>query len=428
MDIRQVTLQAPASNTTQNYTVTDFGTPTAAIILSSRSTSGSWDGTAAILNVGFWDGTDGVVAGMGWLDNSSPGSSDSRHFTDTANVVRTEADGGTSGDRLADITNTVTDGVELTWTGGAVGVRPYVTVILINGINGAKAGHRVLSSGIDTTTATTTTGITPKLILFAGRRSDTAIGGSSSPGFFVGFAAENGSIFDNRSRGCRNLDTDATDCNTHVSDLYCITSDMGTSGNLSGPNELTAVAADSFTTTMRVDSSSIAAHMYLALDFDEEVTVFTATTPTSSGDFTPFSTTFTPQWVFMIPTAETSMNTNNSGGEPSVEECGVYSVIDDGEEDGHYVTFENGSTGANSQVGQSRHDTRLEVNTITSSSPANLLNGNSPTFNASGIVYADANFTHDSAARKLVGFAVSAAAGTPVATMMKMMHEGHLNG
>ena len=426
--IRQVTLQAPATNTTQDYTVSGFGTPTAAIVIYSRGSSGSW-GAHGCTGMGFWDGSNQNTCQAGWENAVNPGTSSSRHLTDASNVISIARDGPEIGSRTASITSTVTDGVRLTWAGGNTGIRPYATVILINGINGAQVGHRTASTTIDGTTQTITTGLTPKLILFAGRRSDVATGSSSEPGVFWGFACDNGSSIDQGAFGLRNRDIDPTDCNGTIHNNYACFCDVSTGGADTGAIDVTTMTSGSFTTTTRNNVPVFSSHNYMVLDFDESVVGWDASTPTASGDFDPFTASFTPQWAFMFPTAHAAINTSYGGTQEGQQGMGVYSVNSSGEEDGHYSVFENGSTGVGTMYGQHKHHSRFDTVTVVSSAATSRAFGDSPTFDSSGIVYADADFTHHSTARQVVGFFVEeASAGSSIvpAAMHHYRHHGNL--
>lgn len=427
MQVRQTTLQAPATNTTQNYTVTGFGTPTAALITFSKSNDSAWASHAQV-GIGFWDGTDNKCVQGGWETGVSPGTSSSRHLSNGAACVSVSKDSGSVGSRTASITSTVTDGVQITWAGADTSIRPFVTVMLINGINGAKCGHRTVTQTVDVATTTSGLGITPKLVFFAGRRSSTETGSGSQPGVFWGFACDNGTTYDQGYVGWRNSDIDPTDCNGRVSASYCYVTDVGNTGAASGQLELTNMASGSFETTVRLNTGIFTAHMYFALDFDESVVGWGAATPTSAGDFDPFTASFTPQWTFMFPTGHSSMDTSYSGTQDGQQSMGFYSAVDQtGEEDGHYGIMENGSTGVNSQFAQSRYDNRFEINTVTTGAANNLLNGNSPTFDSTGIVFADANFAHNATSRQVIGFFVEQQVGGTVGPLA-YYHQQHNMG
>lgn len=428
MKVKQVTLQAPATNTTQDFTSSTFGTAQAAIIIASRSgNSGSW-GADTSFSIGFWDGSVQQVMSAGWDDGGNPGTAgDSNHMTNDAFCVRMSKDNTSIGERDATVSGTVTDGIELTWTGTDTGVRPQVTVILINGINGAAAGFRTVTQTVDVATTTTCSGVTPKLILFAGRRSNTEDGSGTEPGIMYGYAADNGSTYDQGYVTCRNRSgQDPTDCAGSISNTYAMASDISFGGVGTGRSEVTDMSAGSFDTTLRINTATLGSHNYLALDFDEDIIGFDAATPTASGDWDPFTSSFTPQWVFMYPTSHAALDTGYGAGEDGQQGFGFYSVNADGEEDGHYATMEDGTTGAGNMIGDCKHDTDFECVTSVSGTPTERVDGNSPTFDASGIVYADANFNHNTTARQVIGFAVAEAAAGTSSMMMRMLHEGHL--
>ena len=398
-----------------------FGTPQAVIAIYSRGSTGTW-GDHGSCGLGFWDGSNQNTCQAGWENAASPGTSSSRHLTDGSNLVSIARDNPEIGSRTASITSTTTDGVTITWAGGNTGIRPYTTIILINGINGAVTGHRTASKTIDGTTTTSGLGITPKLILFAGRRSDVATGSSSEPGVFWGFACDNGSTYDQGAFGIRNRDIDPTDCNGTIHNNYACMSDVSTGGADNGAIEVTDMASGEFTTTTRNNAPVVSSHHYLALDFDESVVGWDAGTPTASGDWDPFTASFTPQWAFMFTSAHAAINTSYGGTQEGQQGMGVYSVNSSGDEDGHYSVMENGSSGAGTMYGQHKHDTRFDTVTVVSSAATSRAFGDSPTFDSSGIVYADADFTHHSTTRQVVGFFVEEDSGSGGITPQAMYH------
>lgn len=410
METRQVTLQAPDTNTTQNYTVSGFGTPQAAIILYCSGGNQSWSNNAN-LGMGFWDGTNSTCVTGGWEDNGSPGSFDSQHATSDSEVLWVIWNGTSINHRKATVSGTTTDGITLSFTGTSpASVRPYVTVILLKGLNGVQCGFRVASKTVDATTQTTTTGMTPKLVITASRRSDTVDGSSSDFSVHWGFAAGTGAT-DQFVVGWRNKDTDPTDCNGQVKSGWCATSDLSTSGGMPAGFEMTTMTSGSFTTTTRGAVPGFSTHAYLALDFDESVAGWSSATPTTSTNWDPYAASFTPQWAFMFPTGFGALNTSYGGGQDGVETSGIYSVNSSSEEDGHYITMENGSTGAGTMFGQARYDDRLEINEVTATpSSSALVTGVTPTFDSSGIDYSNANFTEDfGTAHQVIGFFVQEA-------------------
>jgi len=417
---RQVTLQAAATNTTQDFTSSGFGTPDCAIIITSLGgTSGSWSGHAA-LSFGFYDGTNQRCAGMGVQNGGTPGSSDSNVWKRSAEAVYTRYEGGTLQRNAA--ASFVTDGVRLTWTSGSA--RPYVTVILLKGLTASLVGHGTPHATQDTSTNITTTGVDPNVILFAGISSATENTNFTQPRIGLGFAVDNGVSIDQGCKGLRFLDSDATDGNSEVADNRCCAFTLSTGGSLLPSVECTAMGTDQFSITTR-DAAGSGGFIYLALETTENVDGFSASTPTSAGDWDPFTVSYEPEWVFMIPTAAEALNTAYGGSQAVVEGMGLYSANNSGDEDGHYIVFENGASGAGTTFSSSAHASEFIIADTNSGAQREIIDGNSPTFDGSGIVYADANFNHGATVTKSVGFAIERV--TANSLIWRVTHEGIMN-
>lgn len=413
--IRQVTLQAPDTNITQDYVISGFGTPQAAIVICGAVTDSSWGGHGAI-TIGYWDGTYQGCCGYGFEDNQTPSSNQGSRFSSGTQIVLFRVDGA-SVRRSATISN-ITDGVQLSWAEADM-TQLWTTVILIKGATAVKAGFDLGNTSDGQTEVIPTTGCNPDLILFVARNATGETGQSSLGRYAVGFAYDEGGTLHNRCRGLRYASGDPNDFNAHVSDINCIAWDIGTGGSIVGA-EVTAMGTEDFDLKSNGGSAGVG-FFYLAIEMPEEVEVFTATTPTSAQNFDPFTSSFTPQWVFMLPTAEITLNVNRGGNQRVVEEFGMYSVINNNpgsgstEEAGHYVIHENGSTDISLTFSNSEYNNRLEVNGVTGTpSDENLLEGDLPVFDSSGIVYSDANFQHDSTARLLLGFAMQEESGVVI--------------
>ena len=253
------------------------------------------------------------------------------------------------------------------------------------------------------------------MILFASRLSDsdTASHGST-PRISWGFACDNGSTLDNYAHGWYNRhDQNPTDMNGGVHDDACVFLDYNTKNRCA----VTTMTANSFTTTSDINGTVFASSLiYLALDFDESVIGWASTPPTGAGDWDINAGSFTPQWTFMIPTGLEALNTNYGGDEDGVESHHLYSAIKNPassaaiDEDSHNVIVENGST--TTIYAQGRHEAGLMISRVSgATAPEDLITGDSPTFDASGIVFADADIVVGGGTHQAVGFFVEEEAG-----------------
>lgn len=410
MQVRQKNLKAPNTNITQDYTVPGFGTPQAAIVMWNNNHSGVW-GNNANIGMGFWDGTNQRLATAGYDHGDLLDSGSGRAAWDPANIVWYIINGNSANERKAAITSTVTDGVQLTWTGNdPTNSLPYVTVILLKGLNGAQTGFKTVSDTDGVTTDITTTGITPKLILFASRLSNfDTVSHGGTPRVSWGFACDNGSTLDNYTHGWYNRhDQNPTDMSGAVRDDACVFLDRATNNYC----DVTTMTVDKFTVTSRINGGVFANSLiYLALDFDESVIGGSSTPPTGAGDWDSFDAGFTPQWAFMIPTGVAALNTTYNGDEDGVESHHLYSVIKNPassaaiDEDSHNVIVENGTT--TTIYSQGRHQTGIMINRVSgSTTPEDLMTGDSPTFDDSGVVFADADILVGGGTHQVIGFFV----------------------
>jgi hypothetical protein len=159
-----VTAAANTSTGTQNFTVSGFGTPIAAMFVVSRATSGSEAAHAAIC-VGFTDGTRNRVVCMQSEDGGTRTDSDSS--TSSSQCVRILDAGATSIDGEADWNAWVTDGVQIDWTNAPASAY-LVTVILFGGsMSQAYTNHVDLTNTFPTTVDVTAPGFRPNLVIAA---------------------------------------------------------------------------------------------------------------------------------------------------------------------------------------------------------------------------------------------------------------------
>lgn len=409
INIRIVRLQAPATNITQDYTITDFGTVQAVIIVAGTGGSDGTDVNDINLSFGFWD-TSNVAHWVAYYEHGvAIATAESSSHQGSTNIVAVE-DNITGIIRNATI-SAVSNGIRLTWAGSDLTKRPYVIVTLINGLNGAQAGAATPNANDAGTDQETTSGITPKVI-FAGQNrgniGDGTFGWATSS---FGFAYDTGSGIDQRAVAWNLLGGSASANQSASDDRIAI--NMGAS-QIDTEQEITAMASGSFTQTTRnvsgsgADSSDL---YYLALDFDEDAAVFSSQVTTATGDWTPLTGgSFTPSAVFMLPTFSATINDVETGNE-----AGFYGIyVADGTNEYQLGWNFQDAASPNSNT-SSRTDQKL-WNSDDEAGAADFDAG-SPTFGSGSITYADANVNHSVTAKASyvfgIAFAAAAAAGNP---------------
>ena len=409
--VRQVTLAAPATDTTQDYTQSGFGTPDACIVIASKeSTDATWGGDG-ILSIGFYDGTSQKCVTLGQDNGATPNAGNQRVWERSAKVLDIRATGATDRTATAAL---ITDGIRLTWAdAGSSDIR--ATVIFMKGATAYHVGYDQPNATVDTSTNHTTTGCNPNLIIGASTfGSGTEDSGTNSARHSIGFAWDNGATIEQMSTAHSWLNTDPQDNNAYTGNTYFLTI-PNTAGQATPGVEITGMGTAQFTTVPRNAGAGGGDFIWLAIQLAaEDVTTFAVAAPTAAGDFDPFTSSWTPQWVFMLPTTANALDSAETGSQASVEGLGVYSVNKDGDENGHYIYSENGVTGASSLNTGAKSESSLIGVTVSSSVVSESYDGNSPTFDSSGIVYADANFNHATATNYILGFAVEDGTATGV--------------
>lgn len=145
-----VELAAPGSTGTQNVTISGFGVPDAVIAIRPNTASGT--NPAAMLSVGFWDGTNQVGFGS-HTANGTAGTWAARGQS-TSHILASGFSTSSSSETLVEygrVTGTVTDGITLTWDFATGALMRYV---FIKGVSAATAGAVAL------TTSSTITDVT----------------------------------------------------------------------------------------------------------------------------------------------------------------------------------------------------------------------------------------------------------------------------
>lgn len=142
-DMRSMRATAPTSTGTQDYTVSGFGTPQAAMVVHISGTSNSAAGADIVYSIGFWaryDGTDYQrVSHMAMEDNASGTPINSQSGNDDDAVIKNwDPDQDSNSVHFeASFDSVITNGIRLNWTTVDGTDTGYVIVTLFKGFDWA---------------------------------------------------------------------------------------------------------------------------------------------------------------------------------------------------------------------------------------------------------------------------------------------------
>lgn len=383
--------QAPVGSGSQNWEVSGFGTPQAAIILMHNGGTADTDIAGALLSIGFYDGTRQRCGYCNMLDATAATGAHSSASVFTDRVGRVSWPGGDS--RTVTSTAWSTNGISLTFDAGAA--RPYITVILIKGATGVYAGDYTPDTTVSNTVNATTTGINPNFIMNVGAYGSLV----------AGFAINSGSPLTQKSFGW-SVSTNLSPCRNGsvlLSDRIGAAIVGGSASAFTYKEyEVTAFGTDQFTVTTQEGSSPSAfttQQVFLALQVDALPDLFLATAPTGTGDWGPiYTATSQPVAALMIPCAQTAEDTYSDTGD---ESGGIgYYFVSPTEESGVYITNEDALTTTNASTRQSAS---LIIQGDEGGAPK--FQASQPTFSSSGLTFADANTSSATAAYRILGVA-----------------------
>lgn len=297
--MRQAVTTSPSL---QEFTISGFGTPKAAMFIATEATADNTLTDEARFSIGFTDGTNQRVSS--WKAEHSNTRSNTSRGRSGASVVRMLSNTADTVESEALWSAWVTDGVEIDFTGNASATAYLLTVILFGGDDlQAFVGDITGSATQDATASTTAPGFTPDHIIGVG-----AHGGYATPAVnsnclgFLGFC--NGPTLDQGGwsiawRDNHNEGQASGAASDTVWIRQMISGGSGT-GTLQAGLEVTSVDANGFTVTTR-DSATAVIASYLALEYGGADTwMGRVDTPTSTGVQNNEGPGFEPTAVFSI--------------------------------------------------------------------------------------------------------------------------------
>ena len=306
------TLTATGSGTT-DFTVSGFGTPSAAIVIVGDAASGFNPQASAGVSVGFWDGTNQCVHSIRAFDALGTTSTYRLSRNDYAAAFV-----GTSSTWSAGYSaSAITDGIRLTMGVDNTSAQRFATVILLSGVS-AKITRLTLSSSTNGTATTGSLGFAPTaaIVLGSGLAGNTAASGSTqSANALLSFGA---ATSDGAHRMIAWASSDSTATAT-VTSLYSETrlASQVSAGTDSWSAEVTTWGADSLTMTSRTGGSGGDDVDILCLGgADLSLLLGTLTTATSTGSADVTTTGIDPDAVLLC-LGNTSSTTIASDGTAS---------------------------------------------------------------------------------------------------------------
>jgi hypothetical protein len=298
--------QSSTDSATQDYTISGFGTPKAALIIASADAS---DGVSATPGgrscIGFFDGTrQGSLAHQDEDASAKVDCDGARDYTKGAQTI------DIAGSPTTITASFITDGVRLTndatqaWAG-------FVQVVLFGGADFSGECDTAIvgsNSGNTATKTYNTSGLDPHLVMFIGidKNTDGARTGIINSFGIASINAPTRDTFVNRCMSWTSDHNNTAGAPSSVLQNNRCLSMVDESGGLDWGIELTAATADGFTITTRdVNAGASMEVFYLALHLDDRASkIGSVTGPTTTADWSPsVSLGFTPQYVGLGMTA-----------------------------------------------------------------------------------------------------------------------------
>lgn len=310
-----VSAPAETAGGTQDFTVAGFGTPKAAIFISSRATSAGQATLAhASLSVGFTDGTRQAVVNTRARDNNASNYAGERGATDEVHLIANVTSSAAI-DGEANFDSWITDGVRLNW-GNAPSLGWQILCILIGGDGDAYVGT------VDATAAdqdVTAPGFEPSLVFtiatIADNFADTGTNSRSSLSLGLSTSSARRSMV---------LDmVDASGTSSHTARFSTAHSAYGYGGMASAAIDIVDFDASGFTADIP-DGFPDGLHVgYLALGFTNPVHVGHALGDQGGGTTVSYEDPgFAGESLLMVSSALPSVDTDTTSG-PGAEAVGV---------------------------------------------------------------------------------------------------------
>lgn len=308
------------STGTQDFTVSGFGTPKAALFFASFGTAAGTAVNHALLSVSMTDGVRSVFMAVRAEDASNP--ADASGFPDDTHAIAILSQTTNALDGVADFDSWITNGIRVNWT--SVPPSGYlITCVLIggNGVSNAYVGSVQPPGVLDTATDVTAPGFTPDVVLFISSVENFNGTADSNAKPSLGICVNDGSNTQ-RSMNWHHANTTIPSVLVAMLDTNCVARRAGAGS--SGPEiQCQDFDASGFSVYNRVSVSTPTLELgYLAIKLNGlSAKLLTSASPIVPGDHTITGATFKPQFALMLHGSALVADTVYTDG--NAEVCGI---------------------------------------------------------------------------------------------------------
>lgn len=323
--VKTTRVQCITSGTTQDITVPGTVTPSAAILIATRSITNGLPTSHACIGFGFTDGTNHRAYTGKMEDGASATNPDQRGMTDEVIVIN---DTGTTVDGEANFSSWLNSGgnvgIQINW--GNLPTSAYqLTVIFFMGDISVGVGDISTSTPIDTDTSDSSLGFTPSLIFFMGGgfiSFNDVNNGNFQPQF--GIATNEASIIQGHQGMTNSSGSGTSNASTFHSNQY-VQGAYFVGGGYAGAMQLKSFDANGFTVTHKADNTIGVTAAFLAIKFNDNTNFelkFIDSPTGSSGNKDVTSFSFKPQCAIQIISPITAVESHDIAG----AEAGVFGI------------------------------------------------------------------------------------------------------
>ncbi len=301
LKIRTGRIAADTSGRTQDFTISDFGTPKAALFIVTPATADNTPADDAILSIGFTDGTTDVAATAAAEHNTA--SSDTNSEISTAACIYMEDEAQTVLGQ-ASFNSWITNGIKLDWDTN-FGTAVLITYVLFGGTDlSVHVGSQALTNGATHNITSPAFRPTDVIALTA----DETLG---SNGLCFGFVHdESGTVTQVSNAYSSRNGRPETDCSGYTSNQYGSFFLRG-DGVLYNTCTFSGFDNDGFDVTVGGSNLNGSTLLYLALRIENHDSACgVIETPTTTGTDPQTDPGHKPQSLLQIGTNHAAINTN----------------------------------------------------------------------------------------------------------------------